>query len=65
MADQQQNPEPTEEEREAVFAPNTTPTRQGDGDPGPKEADPDNMPADTETGEADNELAGDRGKWNK
>jgi hypothetical protein len=68
--------EPTERERETTFAPHQSPSRQGDGDPGVKRPrlDPQDgtESADgAETGDTDNsdpatnDVAGDRGKWQK
>ena len=58
--------EPTERERETVFAPHHSPQRQPDGDPGKRprvdhgEAD-ENSQADGDNGEGD--VAGQRGEW--
>jgi len=59
--------QPTERERETVFAPHQSPERQPDGDPGKKRPrlvhDTDNDDNSNSDESAGTETAGDRGQW--
>lgn len=65
MANNEKGEKPTEQEREAAFAPHHSPRQQPDGDPG-KTAKEDGPTGESAEDENDaGEIAGGRGQWNK